>query len=143
MYKNNPLDAPTGVHNIEKTKPERHFKKSILYVQAGYGLQWHWIIHLNNIYLFFNIPADNTKRKVEYAKQSSSSDFWSLNVHRCCIKRKCKYFFFLKYMNRWVPWPHRDWRWPLLYFKGIPIFSILDFNYLYNTDSALVFATSR
>lgn len=36
MYKNNPLDAPTGVHNIAKTKPE-HFKKSILYVQVGYG----------------------------------------------------------------------------------------------------------
>lgn len=26
MYKNNPLDAPTGVHNIDKTKPERHSK---------------------------------------------------------------------------------------------------------------------
>lgn len=49
---------------------------------------------------FFNIPADNTKRKVEYAKQSSSSDFGGLNVHHCCIKQKCKYFFFLKYMNR-------------------------------------------
>lgn len=37
MYKkNNPLDAPTGEHNIDKTKPE-HFKKSILHAQVGYG----------------------------------------------------------------------------------------------------------
>lgn len=113
LYKINPLGAPTGVHNIDKTRPERHLKKSILPVKVGCGFA-HWMILLNNVYLFFQYPfTQNEKRQIEYARQSSSSDFGSLNVHHCCIKRKCKYFFFLRHMNRWVP--HIDWRWPLLY----------------------------
>lgn len=27
MYKNNPLDAPTSVHNIDETRQEGHFIK--------------------------------------------------------------------------------------------------------------------
>lgn len=52
---------PTGLHNIDKTRPERHFKKSILPVKVGCGFA-HWMIHLNNVYLFFNIPSHRTKR---------------------------------------------------------------------------------
>lgn len=39
MYKNNPLDAPPppSVHNIDETRQEGHFKKSIPYVKVGYG----------------------------------------------------------------------------------------------------------
>lgn len=55
------MGAPTGVHNIDKTRPERHLKKSILPVKVGCGFA-HWMILLNNVYLFFNIPSHRTKR---------------------------------------------------------------------------------
>lgn len=59
MYKNNPLDAPTGVHNIDKTKPE-HLKK--IDTLCSGRVRFCMPVDNKQCMPFFNIPAHNTNR---------------------------------------------------------------------------------
>lgn len=37
----NPLVAPTGLHDIQHERPERHLKTVLFYFQVGYGFTSH------------------------------------------------------------------------------------------------------